>query len=229
MKLNLISTSARAGAVLALAGTLLLAAPAHAAVAGYTTQAAYAAATASSVDVQTVNFEAVPSGTTFASGTGTGGLSFAYNIPGATMVVGSLFNTTSGTRYLGLNNGDLSFYLGDAFSINFNRGVNAAGLYVITGSGVIAGDFRLNAATGSVSNSATPDRVLSDGSTAYFLGLFENSPGVTFTSVTLSSSSGPLITFNVDDITSAVPEPATVLLLLGGLAIVGAQAQRRRL
>jgi len=214
----------------ALCAALLLggASAGHAAVVGYTAQAAYAAATTNSVDVQTVTFENAASGTLFSSGTGTGGLSFAYNFPGYTMTVGSLFTTTSGTRYLGLNNGDVSFYLGDDFGINFNRSVNAVGLYVITGSGVLAGDFTLSNGNGSVRNSATPDRVLSDGSTAFFLGLFETAPGVTFSSVTLSSVAGPLITFNIDDITSAVPEPASWLLLLGGAALLGTHARRQR-
>ncbi len=213
---------------LCAAGLLAVAASGQAAVVGYTTQAAYAAATANSVAVQTVTFENVASGTLFASGTGTGGLTFSYSIPGYTMTVGSLFTTTSGTRYLGLNNGDVSFYVGDGFGINLNRSVNAVGLYVITGSGVLAGDFTLSNGSGSVSNSGTPDRVLSDGSTAFFLGLFETTPGVTFSAVTLSSLAGPLITFNVDDITSAVPEPAALLMLLGGLALVCAQAYRRK-
>lgn len=213
-----------------MAAALLAAGSAQAALGGYTTRASFLAASAADSAVQTVDFDAVPTGTTFASGSGTGGLSFSYNIaPGVLLKVSSLFATTSGTRYLGLNNGNDAFLLGDGFTINFGRTVHAVGLYLITGGGVLAGDFRLTAAAGSVGNSAMADRTVADGSPAYFLGLVESDPGAGFSSVTLGSLAGPLIVFNVDDITSAVlavPEPSTLALMLAGAGLLALRRRR---
>ena len=52
----------------------------------------------------------------------------------STLRVGNTFGTTSGTNYLGLDNPDTAFYLGDSFEIDFHRTVHAVGLYVIAGS-----------------------------------------------------------------------------------------------
>lgn len=222
------STATAAVAVVAAMTTLL--APAHAAVTGYTTQVSFAAAAAALGQVQTVDFEAAAAGTTFAAGSGTSGLvfsGFSASIGSELMRVGNRFTTTSGTRYLGLNNANDAFYAGDAFTIQLGRQVSAVGLYLITGPGVLAGDFTLALdATRLVVNGAAPDRTLSDGSTAYFIGLSESDPSRSFSSVRLSSVAGPLTVFNVDDITSAVPEPGAWLLLLAGLGAVVQRARR---
>ena len=55
---------------------------AHGAVSTFTAKAAFDAAIAGLSAIQTVDFDAVASGTTFASGTGTGGLTFSYSIAG---------------------------------------------------------------------------------------------------------------------------------------------------
>jgi hypothetical protein len=211
---------------------ILLCVSAQANVVGYSSKAAFDTATASNTLRQTVDFESVASGTSFASGTGTGGVTFsAFSVSfgslGLVPRVGSAYTTTSGTRYLGLNNADDAFLVGDGFSVNLTRSVQAVGLYVITGSGVQAGDFTLTIPTGSFSNSATPDRTLADGSTAFYIGIFELDPSKAFTSVTFSSRAGPLINFNLDDITSSVPEPGGVALMLAGLASLVALARRR--
>src|ERR1700755_1488792 len=92
---------------LAVLATLLgLSAASRAAAPGYQSASDFAAAIARLSGVQTVDFEGVPTGTTFASGTGTGGLIFTYDIPGQTLQVSNTFATTSGTQYLGLDNPD---------------------------------------------------------------------------------------------------------------------------
>ena len=194
---------------------------------GYQSQSDFAAAIAGMSGVQTVDFESVPSGTTFASGTGTGGLVFTYDIPGYQLQVSSTFGTTSGTNYLGLDNPDTAFYLGDSFTIDFGRSVTAAGLYLIAGNDAEPGDLELSTATASVFNGTTP-LTLIDGK-AYFLGLVDSAG---FDSITITGvpDGGAFLPFSADDITSAVtsvPEPAASASMLAGLALLGVLARRR--
>ena len=105
------------GKLAVLATLLAVSAASRAAPTGYQAESDFAAAIAGLSGVQTVDFESVPSGTTFASGTGTGGLVFTYAIAGQMLQVSSTFGTTSGTNYLGLDNPDTAFYLGDSFTI----------------------------------------------------------------------------------------------------------------
>ena len=200
----------------------------------FASKAAFDAAVAGMSASQTVDFEAVAPGTLFPSGTGTGGLTFTYSIAGpSTLQVSNTFGTTSGTKYLGLDNPDTAFYLGDSFTIGFNRTVHAVGLYVITGSDAQAGDMELAVSGGSVANSALPDTLASDGQ-AFYLGLVESNPGLGFTSAVVHgvvSTPNAFLAFSVDDVTSAVsavPEPGSWGLILAGLGVLSALAAYRR-
>jgi hypothetical protein len=218
------------GLLAALAGAPGVAA---AAFTGYTTKASFDAAIAGLGGVQTVTFDSLATGTTFASGTGTGGLTFTYAIAGpSTLEVSSTFGTTSGANYLGLDNPDTAFYLGDSFTIEFDRSVQAVGLYVIAGNDAQAGDMQLTAGTGVVSNSASFDVLVSDGQ-AFYLGLVQSDPGLAFTSATVKMVLTPdaFLAVTVDDITSAVsvvPEPETWALVLVGFAALAAARRRTR-
>jgi hypothetical protein len=219
----------------ALCLLMALAAPlgAQAAPTGYTTKASFDAAIAGLADVQTVTFETNAVGETFPSGTGTGGLTFVYTIAGpSTLQVADTFGTTSGVNYLGLDNPDTAFYLGDSFTIDFNRTVHAIGLYAIAGSDAQAGDVELSAGGGSVFNSAQADVLVSDGQ-AFYLGLVESDPLLGFTSATVQMvfTPGAFLAVSVDDITSAVvavPEPETWALLVAGLGGLVLRRKRRR-
>jgi len=222
----------RLAASAATAGLMLLATSAQASLTGFTSKSAFDAAIAGMSAAQTVDFELVASGTTFASGTGTGGLTFVYTIPGQSLQVSSTFGTTSGSNYLGLDNPDTAFQLGDSVTIDFNRTVHAVGLYVIAGGDAQAGDMVLSVAGGAIGNGAVADTLVSDGQ-AFYLGLVESDIGAGFSSATLSGTVTPnaLLLFTADDITSAVsavPEPGTWGLMFAGLGVLSFVARRRR-
>jgi hypothetical protein len=206
---------------------LLITFAANASLMSFTSRAAFDAAIAGLSDVNTEDFEAVAAGTTFPTGSGTDGITFTYSIAGpSTLQVSNTFGTTSGTNYLGLDNPDTAFYLGDSFTIEFGHTVHAVGLYVITGSDAQAGDMMLSVAGGSVGNSAIADTLVSDGQ-AFYLGLLETDPALGFTSSTVSGvpAGGAFLAFSVDDITfdgaiPTVPEPGMPGLLLIGLAML---------
>ena len=224
---------ARIGTLSVLAGCLLGAGSAQAALSGFTSKASFDAAIGGLSAAQTVDFDAVAAGTTFASGAGTGGLTFSYSIAGpSTLQVSDTFGTTSGLNYLGLDNPDTAFYLGDSFTINFNRTVHAVGLYLIAGRDAQAGDMQLSVAAGSVLNSASADRLVSDGQ-AFYLGLVESDSNLGFTSATVQMVLTPnaFLAITADDITSAVsavPEPGTWALMLGGLGALTTLRRRTR-
>lgn len=210
----------------ALVGLALAAATVDAATVSYTNKAAYDIATAAFVAKQTENFDGIPVNTAFASGTGPSPLSFTYSIPGYSLSVGSGFPTTSNDNFLGLNNPDMAFYLGDSFTINFGRTVNAVGLYLVAGDDAIAGELQLSVSGASVLNSGTPF-VISPGNNAFFLGLVESDPALGFASATVrgmapTDAPGAFLAFTADDITSAnaIPEPATWALMLAGLGLL---------
>jgi hypothetical protein len=219
----------------AIAGVLVFwASASEATLTSFTSKAAFDAVTAGMSAGQTVDFEAVPPGTLLPSGTGTGGLTFNYSIAGpSTLQVSNTFGTTSGTNYLGLDNPDTAFYLGDSFTIEFNRTVHAVGLYVIAGRDAQAGDMELAVPGGSVANSASPDTLVSDGQ-AFYLGLVQTDPGLGFTSAVVRgvvSTPDAFLAFTVDDITSAVravPEPGCWALMLAGVGVFSALARCRR-
>jgi hypothetical protein len=226
------------GFVVAIALSSLLTATASAATVAYTEKSAYDAATAAFTATQLENFDGIAENTQYLSGSGPAPLTFTYSIPGYLLTVGSGFETTSGSNFLGLNNasltfGDKAFNLGDSFTVHFGRTVNAVGLYLVAGDDAMPGDLELSTSTGSVLNSGNPV-VITPGNNAFFLGLVDPVHGFTSASVrgvVPQDAPGAFLAFTADDITSAVatvPEPGSWVLMLAGLGIAAASGVHRK-
>lgn len=196
----------------------------------YTDQASFLAAAGPSA--QTLDFESLATGTTIASGSSVGGITFTYSIgsPALSMMVASDFMTTSGTQYLGLNDpGNFNqFVAGDGFTLTFANPVTAVGMYFVSGDPLLTGDIHLVTSAGTALNAAAVNFTLGDGGLVHYLGLVATN---SFTSASIQFDPGAVGTFlyNIDDITTTVvPLPGSVWLLLSGLGVGLAALRKRR-
>jgi len=221
---------------IALAAAIASAAVADAAVATFTSRAAFDAAIAGMFDVEILDFDGVPDETLIPSGSSLDGVTFSYTIEDTLgsydLIVISSFETTSGLQSLGLTSGDV-LLSGDAFTMTFDRTIHAIGLYVL-GRLINEGEMELRIpGKGSVSNAAAADLVLpGGGGAAWFLGLIETDPAAPgFNRADVLSSPPPAVSFewNVDDVVSAVtaPEPGGAAALAAVAALATTASLRR--
>jgi len=217
---------------IALAAAIASAAVADAAVATFTSRAAFDAAIAGMFDVEILDFDGVPDETLIPSGSSLDGVTFSYTIEAYELLVIDSFETTSGLQSLGLTFNDV-LLSGDAFTMTFDRTIHAVGLYVL-GRLINEGDMQLRIpGKGSVSNAAAADLVLpGGGGAAWFLGLIETDPAAPgFNRADVLSSPPPAVSFewNVDDVVSAVtaPEPGGAAALAAVAALATTASLRR--
>jgi hypothetical protein len=225
---------------IALAAAIASAAVADAAVATFTSRAAFDAAIAGMFDVEILDFDGVPDETLIPSGSSLDGVTFTYTIEDTLgsydLIVISSFETTSGLQSLGLTSGDV-LLSGDAFTMTFDRTIHAIGLYVLAdvpNNVLNEGDMQLRIpGKGSVTNAAAADLVLpGGGGAAWFLGLIETDPAAPgFNRADVLSSPPPAVSFewNVDDVVSAVtaPEPGGAAALAAVAALATTASLRR--
>jgi hypothetical protein len=188
----------------------------------FTSSASFFAAI-SGLTTTTANFDSDTVGNIAQGGT-VDGIQFTYTVDGGAenLAVQNLFDTTSGTNYLGSNDpGTGALFPGDTFTMSFSTPINAVGFFIIGGP-YTAGDFTLSSSTAMGTNSDVLEETLGDGGQVIFLGIASNSDFSSAT-ITLDPSAGEL--WNVDDITTAAgsigtprPEPDTFSLLAIGLA-----------
>jgi hypothetical protein len=229
----------------AMAILLAVSVDAHAGLIGIQSRAAFDAAL-SGWSATSTNFESASLGTMYGAGGGPAGSGFTLNYSssnasGLTPTVSNQFWTTSGTRYLGLDNPDTAFEAGDALTFTLINGMHAFGLYVIGTHDIGAGDITLTSGAASVSNGALAELTDGNGSFAFFLG-FVSDDANTFSSVTLNvlTPQDPrLLNVAVDDVVlalndggngtpgTAIPEPGTLVLWLMGVLAFSAAARRR--
>ena len=221
---------------IAVGAAVACAAVANAAVATFTSRAAFDAATAGFEGVEILDFDGVPDETLIPSGSSLDGVTFTYTIGDQLgsyeLIVIDSFETTSGLHSLGLTFGDV-LLSGDAFTMTFDRTIHAVGLFALA-SLLNAGEVELQIpGKGSVGNASEADLSLAGGGGAWFLGIVETdpaAPGLDAVDVVSSAPPGDDFEWNVDDVVSAVaaPEPgsASALAALAALAATFARALR---
>lgn len=224
---------ARLVCALVLAGACALAAPARAQVSTFANRAAFLAALPG--PAATISFEGFAPGTLLPSGAGLGaGVSVTYAIDdGAggllSLAVVDRFDTTSGTRSLGLDDpaNEDQLLLGDELDFAVAGGTRAFGLSLISGDPLLTGDVRLVTGQGQAVNAAAIQAELPDGGLVYFIGLVAPAP---FTQVALrygATTPAGAALFNLDDVT-LVPAPAPGASALAAGAALAALRLRNR-
>lgn len=100
----------------------------------FTTNSSFFAAI-SGLTPTTANFDSDPVGNITQGGT-VDGITFTYTVNGGagSLAVQNLFDTTSGTNYLGSNDpGTGALFPGDTFTMSFSTPINAVGFFIIGG------------------------------------------------------------------------------------------------
>ena len=205
----------------------------------YTSSTSFNAAISGLSGVTTANFDSDPTGDIAQGGT-VDGITFTYNINGGagSLAIDNLFDTTSGTNYLGSDDPTTeALFPGDSVTMTFSTPINALGFFIIGGP-YTDGDFTLTSSTASATSSSTLETTLPDGGQVIFLGI---SSTADFSSATISLDPGAGELWNIDDITSAqgmpnsggggntpMPEPSSSALLALGLAVCALAARKTR-
>jgi hypothetical protein len=207
----------------------------------YTSSTSFNTAISGMTGATTANFDGDPTGNIALGGT-MDGITFTYNINGGagSLAIVNLFDTTSGTNYLGSDDPTTgALFPGDSVTMTFSSPVNALGFFIISAGPYSDGDFTLTSSTATATNSSTLETTLPDGGQVIFLGITSTGD---FNSATISLGPSAFELGNIDDITTAegttnsgggggttpAPEPDTWVLLALGLAICARGARKTR-
>jgi hypothetical protein len=163
-----------------------------------------------------VDFNGLSTGTVVSS---VGGVGFSY-VPhqfesaGYPLVVSTGFASSSGGKYLGVQDGRSEFFQpGDAVGLSLGSAVDHLAVTFIAPSGAPNGAFGLRSGIDSVTSTAANRVVLSTGDVAVTLHLTLPSA---FSNATAFSNASLAPKFSLDDV--IVPEPTASMLLGAGLA-----------
>jgi hypothetical protein len=136
------------------------------------------------------------------------------------LTVENVFVTTSGSKYLGTDDGGL---LQDGDDLEFSFSARSGfGLYIISADELLDGDFELTSGLFTATLSAIDIQdTLSDGSNVWFLGL-GSIDGSTLTSAILTThGGGGAFLYNVDDVVTTAAAVPEVGAWAFGLAVAG--------
>jgi len=214
----------------------------------YKDKAAFDAAVAgiANTDVSVQNFDGIPGGTTFASGSAIGGLNLTYTLGDS--VSGDAIDPTAGIRNIGGTSGSNTlayeyggalggFTLGDTLNFGFSLPTYAFGFYLVVGDinfDFLADDAILSfgGATLSVADADVATSV--NGTPALFFGIVDtaqkySSASVVF-NVPLELDDLITVTDKVTNPPNPLPVPGTLmLLLLGGTMLSAGKRYGREL
>ncbi len=178
--------------------------------------------------VNLIDFESASVGTV-SDGNTISGITFSYNFGGVNLTVEDLFDTTSGTKYLGTDDGGV-LQDGDDLTFSFSP-VGGFGLYIISQDPLLDGDFTLTSGAVTASLSvASIQQTLGDGSSVWFLGLRSNSLDAFSSAVLETHGGGGAFLYNLDDVitanVTAVPEPSSAVLIVAAFGIFAVRRVR---
>jgi hypothetical protein len=166
-----------------------------------------------------INFDALTPGTVVST---IQGVTFSSNITGYNLVVSNIFDTTSGSNYLGVGDGGFEvFFPGDVVTLAFADPITSLAMNFISSPNTPGEIFSIDAGIlGSGISGLVPSQILGDGGEVYPVSF---SSLTAFSVVNLTGVDG-FYSYNVDDITftpsAAVPEPSTMILVCFGLGAI---------
>lgn len=177
-----------------------------------------------------VDFNSIAAGTVVTS---VGGVGFAY-VPNEfeqsafPLIVSSGFASSSGARYLGVQDGRSEFFTpGDAVNLTFGSAVDRVAVAFVVPGVAPNGAFGVRTGATTVTSTSANRVVLPTGDSAYTVHLLSASP---FSTATAFSNATTAPRFSLDDV--VVPEPGGSVLLTSGLAglvtLIGARRRRSR-
>jgi hypothetical protein len=202
---------------------------AMAAVVGYSDLGSFSAALPGPATV--LDFDAGPNGQLIPSGGTYGGITFSYSFSGVSLKVTDAGGapSTSAPYFLGTNDADILLD-GDDISFSFAPS-QAFGISIISLDSLFDGDLWLRLGSFQMDLvAADVQATLSDGSSAWFLGVVSDSP---ISSIDLLTIGGGFFLYNLDDVRTApaqvasVPEPSALLIFGFGLALLGVKTRFR--
>ncbi len=167
-----------------------------------------------------IDFEGLPAGTPV---TEIDGVTFSADVSPYPLAVISRFETSSGDRALGVDDGGFSVLLpGDVVTLAFAQPIEFLSVRFVSSPNTPAGVYQMTTTAGSASSATTPDAVLPDQGEVFRVVFASATP---FTLAQLTGGDG-LYSYNVDDIVFA-PEP-TVPIGIGAGSMLLLDLQRRR-
>ena len=212
----------------------LSAGQAEGAVTTYTSSSSFMSALgAEGLTARTQDFEGITAGTTYSDPATMDWLTLMNSSVADDLLVTNQFETTSGDNYLGLDNAANSnlFLNGLTIDLSWTGSAYAIGLNFITAEvpnvSLFDDDISLTVATAGngtvVANLDVDaqDGTLPAGDRVFFIGIIDDTNPFSSANLDTVTGGGPLILFNIDDVTTGIPEPSTTLLLLGSLLLVG--------
>lgn len=137
-------------------------------------------------------------------------------------MVSNIFDTTSGSNYLGVGDGGFEvFFPGDVVTLTFANPITSLSANFISSPDTPGEVFSIEAGIlGSGISGAAPTQILGDEGEVFPVSF----SSLTAFSVASMTGADGLYSYNIDDISftpsTAVPEPSTMILLGSGLVTI---------